>query len=124
MGGYQDDKGDWLEGENEYVFHIEADAPAARFWDVSVYSLEKRSLLPAKKGDISSINSSATKNLKKNKDGSIDIYFGPGKAPKGFENNFVNTAKGVRWFCYFRLYGPTKTYFDRSWKMNDIKKVK
>ena len=124
LGGYQDDKGDWLEGENEYVFHIEANAPAARFWDVSVYSLEARSLLPAKKGDVSSINSSATKNLKKNKDGSIDIYFGPGKAPKGFENNFVNTTKGVRWFSYFRLYGPTKTYFDRSWKMNDIKKVK
>jgi hypothetical protein len=32
--------------------------------------------------------------------------------------------KGMRWFTYFRLYGPTKAYFDRSWKMNDIKQVK
>jgi hypothetical protein len=97
--------------------------PAARFWDLSVYRLETRGLLPSKKGDISGINT-FTKNLKKNKDGSIDIYFGPDKAPKGYENNFINTTKGMRWFCYFRLYGPTKAYLDRSWKMNDIKQVK
>jgi hypothetical protein len=124
LGAYQDDKGDWFEGENEYVFHIEPDAPAARFWDLSVYRLETRGMLPNKKGDVSSFNSSVNKNMKKNKDGSIDIYFGSGKAPKGYENNFVNTTKGMRWFCYFRLYGPTKTYLDRSWKMNDIKQVK
>ena len=123
LGAYRDDRGDWFEGANAYVFHIEPDAPAARFWDLSVYRLETRGLLPLKKGDVASVNT-FTKNLKKNKDGSIDIYFGPGNAPDGFESNFVNTTKGMRWFCYFRLYGPTKTYFDRSWKMNDIKKVK
>jgi hypothetical protein len=123
LGAYQDDQGDWFEGENEYVFHIEPDAPAARFWDLSVYRLETRGLLPSKDGDVASVNT-FTKNLKKNKDGSIDIYLGPGKAPAGYENNFINTTKGMRWFCYFRLYGPTKTYFDRSWKMNDIKQVK
>jgi len=124
LGAYQDDKGDWFEGENEYVFHIEPDAPAARFWDLSVYRLETRGMLPGKKGDVSSFNSSVNKNMKKNKDGSINIYFGPGKAPKGYENNFVRTTKGMRWFTYLRLYGPTKTYFDRSWKMNDIELVK
>jgi hypothetical protein len=123
LGAYRDDQGQWFEGENEYVFHIEPDAPAARFWDLSVYRLETRGLLPFKEGDVASVNT-FTKNLKKNEDGSIDIYFGPGKAPEGFENNFINTTKSMRWFCYFRLYGPTKTYFDRSWKMNDIKQVK
>lgn len=123
LGAYRDNEGDWFEGENEYVFHIAPNVPAARFWDLSTYRLDKRALLPDTKGAVSAINT-FTENLKKNEDGSIDIYFGPGKAPEGYENNFIQTYKGMRWFCYFRLYGPTEAYFDRSWPMNDIKKVK
>lgn len=41
-----------------------------------------------------------------------------------YENNFINTTKDMRWFCYFRLYGPTNTYFDRLCPMNDIQKIK
>jgi hypothetical protein len=123
LAAYRDAKGRWFDGEKEYVFHIAPNAPAARFWDLSVYRMETRGLLPFKEGSISAINT-FTENLKKNADGSIDIYFGPGKAPKGYENNFINTIKGMRWFCYFRLYGPTDTYFDRSWKMYDIREVK
>jgi len=119
LAAYRDDKGQWFDGEKEYVFHIAPDAPAARFWDLSVYRMETRGLIPFKEGNIAAINT-FTENLKKNADGSIDIYFGPGEAPDGYENNFINTTKGMRWFCYFRLYGPTETYFDRSWKMFDI----
>ena len=67
--------------------------------------------------------SSKIKGLQSNKDGSIDLYFGP-KAPKGHESNWIKTNTGEEWFAYFRLYGPTKTYFDKSWKINDIQKVK
>jgi hypothetical protein len=28
------------------------------------------------------------------------------------------------WFTYFRLYGPTEAYFDRSWFLPDIENVK
>ena len=120
LGAYQDDKGEWLDGENDYVLHIAPDAPAARFWDVSVYRMDTRCMLDYKAGNVSAINT-YTKNLKKNADGSVDVYFGPGKAPKGYENNFISTNKGERWFSYFRLYGPTTTYFDRSWPMYNIK---
>jgi hypothetical protein len=67
--------------------------------------------------------SSKIKGLKKNKDGSVDLYFGP-KAPKGHESNSIKTNKGENWFAYFRLYAPTKTYFDKTWKISDIQKVK
>jgi len=56
-------------------------------------------------------------DLKKNADGSVDIYCGP-KAPKGFETNWIPTVPGRNWFSYFRLYGsprsPTPTGADRS----------
>ncbi len=122
LAAYRDEKGRWFDGEKEYVFHIAPNAPAARFWDLSVYRMETRGLIPFKEGNVAAINT-FTENLKKNADGSIDIYFGPGKAPKGYENNFINTVKDMRWFTYFRLYGPTDTYFDRSWPMHDIKEV-
>jgi len=123
LAAYRDADGNWFDGEKEYVFRIAPDAPAARFWDLSVYRGETRGLLPFKDGNVSSINSSVVKGLKTEDDGSVLVYFGPGIAPAGYENNFINTIPGMRWFCYFRLYGPTQTYFDRSWPMHDIQKV-
>jgi hypothetical protein len=40
------------------------------------------------------------------------------------ENNFVKTISGEGFFAYLRLYAPTKPYFDRSWSLPDIEKVK
>ena len=65
---------------------------------------------------------SSRQDLKKNPDGSVDLYFGP-TAPKDFENNWVQTLPGKHWFSYFRLYGPTEAYFDKRWKLDDITPV-
>ena len=62
---------------------------------------------------------SSRQALKKNPDGSIDLCFAP-SAPAGHEANWVQTVSGHHWFAYFRLYGPTEAYFDKSWVMNDI----
>jgi hypothetical protein len=59
----------------------------------------------------------------KNADGSVDLYFSP-TAPKGFENNWIPTVPGQAWFTYLRLYAPTEDYFDKTWKLPDIEKVK
>jgi hypothetical protein len=67
--------------------------------------------------------SSQIKGLKGNKDGSVDLYFGP-KAPAGHESNWIKTNKGEDWFAYFRLYAPTEKYFERSWPISDIEKAK
>jgi hypothetical protein len=46
-----------------------------------------------------------SKGLKKNADGSVDVFFGP-NASKGSEDNWVQTQAGRFWFPYFRLYAP------------------
>ena len=66
---------------------------------------------------------SLSKGLKKNKDGAIDVYFGP-KAPKGFEKNWMPTVKGKRFFLLFRFYGPKTPLFTKSWQLPDVQKVK
>ena len=33
------------------------------------------------------------------------------------------TPAGQEWFPWFRVYGPEKEVFDKSWKLPDIEKV-
>lgn len=58
-----------------------------------------------------------------NVDGSVDLYFGP-TAPPGKEKNWIPTMPDRGWFAYFRFYAPTEPYFDRTWSLPDIEKVK
>jgi len=119
LGAYRDLEGEWLNGSENYTMHIEAGAPMKRFWAVTMYNLRDRTLLlnGTNKMEINSMK----KDLIINEDGSVDLYFGP-EAPEGKTPNHIKTNRDVLWFVYFRLYGPTEAYFDRSWKMNDIKK--
>ncbi|HEY5867281.1 MAG TPA: DUF1214 domain-containing protein, partial [Candidatus Tectomicrobia bacterium] len=47
-------------------------------------------------------------------DGSVDIYFGP-TAPVDKERNWIYTEPGKLWFTFFRLYGPEKAVFEKTW---------
>jgi hypothetical protein len=120
LGAYTDKSGDWLDGGRSYRLHAPPEAPAKLFWSVTLYDVDTRSLLanPQKIADRSS-----RMDLKKNADGSVDIYCGP-EAPAGFETNWIPTVAGRNWFAYFRLYEPTKRYFDKSWPLGDFERMK
>ena len=60
--------------------------------------------------------------MRKNADGSVDLYIGP-KAPAGQESNWLYTPPGKAWFPWFRFYGPEKAFFDKAWKLPDIERV-
>ena len=49
----------------------------------------------------------------KNTDGSYDIFFGP-KAPKGQENNWIQTVPGKSWSVIFRLDGPLEAWYNKT----------
>ncbi len=90
------------------------------FGSVTVYSLETSSfILNSRHLTLGSLD----KDLKKNADGSADIYSGP-MAPAGQESNWLLTPAGQKWFPWFRFYGPEKAIFDKVWKMPDIELVK
>jgi hypothetical protein len=65
---------------------------------------------------------SSRMDLRRNENGSVDIYCGP-KAPAGFEKNWIPTVPGKNWFAYFRFYQPTEAYFDRSWPLPDFEQI-
>ena len=120
LGAYQDKRGNWLDGGKSYRLRVPANAPMKLFWSVTLYDVDTRSLLVNKQRIA---DKSSRMDLKKNADGSVDIYCGP-KAPKGFESNWIPTVAGRNWFSYFRLYEPTQPYFDRSWPLGDFEVVK
>jgi len=121
LGSYYDADDNALMGGNNYKLRIGPNPPAADFWSITVYDIANRLIIRNKtrKSDISSRN----KDLVKNADGSIDLFFGP-EAPKSRESNWIQTNNGESYFLYFRLYGPEKPYFDQVWPMNKVQKIK
>jgi hypothetical protein len=81
-----------------------------------VYDADTRALIL---NDKKVADRSSRMDLRKNDDGSLDIYCGP-KASAGFEQNWIPTVPGKNWFAYFRFYRPTEPYFDRSWPLPDF----
>ncbi|MBM97858.1 MAG: hypothetical protein CMJ77_01935 [Planctomycetaceae bacterium] len=55
-------------------------------------------------------------------DGSTKVFVGP-KAPFGYENNWIESNPEKGFFVYLRLYGPLESYYDKSWKMPNVKKL-
>jgi len=120
LAAYFDNSGQPLRGENNYRLRVPANVPVSQFWAVTVYNAETSALfLNLTRPTLDSLD----KELRKNTDGSVDIYIGP-KAPAGQESNWIFTPAGPSWFPWFRFYGPEKAVFDKSWKMPDIENVK
>ncbi len=52
------------------------------------------------------------------------MLLGPGKAPKGWEANFVRTLPNRGWFPYLRGYGAGPEFFNDKYKLPVVNKVK
>ncbi|UCE43217.1 MAG: DUF1254 domain-containing protein [Candidatus Aminicenantes bacterium] len=121
LGGYRDKDGNWLDGSFNYRLRMPPNAPMKQFWSITVYSQATRCLINNGTGRA---DRSSRHDLVKNPDGSVDLYFGPDGAPKGMEKNFVKTNRGEGFFVYLRLYAPTEPYFEKSWALPDLEKLK
>ena len=120
LGVYVDDQEEWLDGSNTYEIVIPANAPAKDFWSIAVYNNKLRNLIANDQGK-AVINNRG--EIKVEADGSVKVFVGP-EAPQGYEANWIQSNRGEGFFAYLRLYAPTEPYFDKSWKMPDVKQVK
>jgi hypothetical protein len=106
-----------LDGGKNYKLHLPPNIPAKQFWSVIVYSTQTRSMIQT--DDRFPSVSSQNKDLIVNKDGSVDVYFGP-KPPPGKKPNWVQTIPGETWFTILRLYGPLEPWFNKTWRPGEI----
>jgi len=119
FGAFHDSKGRPLEGESTYRLHVPANVPVREFWSITVYSLETSSFF---RNSTRLTLGSLDKELRKNSDGSVDIYIGP-KPPPGQVSNWLYTPAGEKWFPWFRAYGPEKAIMDKSWRLPDLERL-
>ncbi|MCK5188676.1 MAG: DUF1254 domain-containing protein [Methylococcales bacterium] len=118
-----DKNGNILYGEKNYKVSLPADAPAKDFWSMVAYDPQTRSELQIPGGTRYPSKNNKRDKLVYNKDGSVDLYFGP-KAPKGKEANWTETVPGKAWFAILRLYGPLQPWFDKKWAPSDFELIK
>lgn len=118
---YLDKDGNSLDGAKTYKVTLPKDVPAKDFWSFVVYDNQTRSMIQTDQ-QFPSV-SSAKGKVKQNDDGTYDVFFGP-IAPKGMENNWVQTVPGKGWNMLFRLYGPLEPWFDKTWRPGDAELVK
>jgi len=118
---FVDAKGDPLDGGKTYKVHLPPNVPEKNFWSFTLYDTQSRSMLQTDQ-QFPSVGS-LTKGIKKNADGSYDVYFGP-KAPAGKENNWIQTMPGKGWSTLLRLYSPLKPWYDKTWRPGEFELVK
>ena len=110
-----------FDGGKTYQLNIPADPPTGNFWAVTVYDTQTRSMLQTNQ-KYPTVGGN-TEGLKKNRDGSFTVYFGS-KAPKGYENNWIETVPGKGWFVILRMYSPLRPWIDQTWRPGEIELVK
>jgi len=97
--------------------------PTAQFWSLTLYSENTRRPYENGQTTVRSVSlDSKLKDLKRNADGSVDLFIGV-KAPAGFESNYMKTVGTDGWFVYFRLYAPLQPFFDKMFKLPDFEVV-
>jgi hypothetical protein len=119
MISIKDQDGESYEGRQSYRLTVPASAPVEQYWSVTAYDRETHALI---KNVARASRASNSAEVKKNADGSVDLYFGP-EAPAGKESNWVPTDPARKFELMLRLYAPTKALFDKTWKLPDVRKV-
>jgi hypothetical protein len=112
----KDNKGRAFDGGQIYRLTVPPNVPVKQYWSATVYDRATHAMI---RNMPRASRSSQNPDLKKNADGSVDVYFGS-IAPAGKESNWVPTDPKGKFEVLFRLYGPEKALFDRTWKLPDI----
>ena len=116
---FRDADGEYLEGERSYRLVLPPAIPAKIFWSVTAYDDETASGLDNGQPfpSLNQMDQPVTAA-----DGSTEIYFGP-KSP-GEGKNWIATLPGRGFFVILRLYGPTKAFYDKTWKPGDVERLR
>jgi hypothetical protein len=114
----KDKAGALLNGKDTYKLTVPKNTPAKDFWSVIVYSMKTKGFVEG--ANTVGLSSQDLGKMKKNPDGSVDVYFAPA-APAAMASNWIPT--GEDFFLIFRLYGPEKPLFEKTWTLADVERV-
>jgi hypothetical protein len=110
-----------LDGAKSYQMTLPPDIPAARFWSVTLYDNQTRSMLETpQRFPRAGSQSFPTPAAIANDDGTTTVTFGPERPSDSPESNWIQTTKDKGWFPILRLYSPLQPFFDKTWRPSEI----
>jgi len=117
---FHDHSGKPLEGGNNYRLHVPAKVPVSQFWSIHHLQSGNVGLLPECTKPHSRFAGQRLEEERRRLGGPL---LWP-EAAMGQDSNWIYTQAGKKWFPWFRVYGPEKAIFDKSFKLPDIERAK
>jgi hypothetical protein len=108
-----------LDGSRTYCLHVPACVPVAAHWSVWVHDASTGSIVQS---DSDKPYVDSREPLTVNRDGSVDLYFGPSAAPRA-NGNWIQTVPDQTWFAHFLWHRPTSSFYNRTWALPDIEEA-
>ena len=120
---FVDGDGNPLSGENKYVIHFDKDAtpPVNAFWSITMYDPDSFFVPNA----LNRYALSSWMPLKRNRDGSLDLYLQKDSPGKDKQANWLPAPAG-EFNVTLRMYWPTEkapSIIDGTWKPPAIRKA-
>jgi hypothetical protein len=98
--------------------------PAEKFWSLTVYDNQTRSMLDTpQRYPRSGSQSYPSPAADPNADGSTTVYFSPTQPTGVQRGNWIQTMPGKGWFTILRLYRPLEPFFTKEWRPSEIELV-
>ena len=114
----------YFDGAKTYSLTLPQDIPALRFWSLTVYDTQTRSMLNTpQRYPRAGSQTYPSPAAEPGADGTTTVYFAP-KQPDGVpRGNWIQTIPGKGWYVFLRLYGPLEPFFDKTWQPGEIELV-
>ncbi len=107
------------DGAKSYHLRVPPNPPVEQYWSVTAYDRLTHALI---KGVDRASRASNSSEIRKNADGSVDLYLGPA-APVSLDSNWIPTDPARPFELMFRAYAPTKALFEKTWTLPDVEEV-
>ncbi|MEV0111527.1 DUF1254 domain-containing protein [Nocardia sp. NPDC050799] len=122
---YKDSDGTYFDGAQSYTVTLPPDIPAARFWSITLYDNQTRSMLQTpQRFPRSGSQSYPTPAAAPDADGTTTIHFAPQKPDGVGDGNWIQSDPDKGFFVILRLYSPLQSYFDKTWQPGEIHRAR
>lgn len=119
LAAYRDSDGNYFNSAYSYELIVPANPPAEQFWSLTAYNATTRAMVYTDRKDVSSRH-----DIYVNEDGSVPVYISSEPEKMPYPQNTINIKGQGDIFFYFRVYAPTKAYFEKTWKLPDMRRIK
>ena len=118
---FMDSDKTFLDGARSYTVTLPAGIPQARFWSLTLYDNQTRSMLVTpQRYPRAGSQSYPTPAAVEGDDGSTTIHVGPRQPGRVPDGNWIQSMPDKGYFAILRLYSPLSPFFDKSWKVGEF----